>query len=218
MKKCMYAGLILVMFLGNNAKATDFSAGMNLGYYSGVGLHFYLSALNFTRDIPLTARLGVGHSRLNPGNAAAARKIFINDATNGTPQKDGGITYFQFDLIFPLRKKGFGSRLYLGPRFSHYRGNFKFIGGNEFFDITSDQWGVGAGLESSFSISSRVEFVLGGGVEYFLTSQLTGHDTAYSPDGEHINSRNDYTYNDADEAINQPGLEFRVMLGLQYRL
>ncbi|RMG20659.1 MAG: hypothetical protein D6732_28525 [Methanobacteriota archaeon] len=218
LERRILAGIFFLLFLAKPGLTGDFSAGMNMGYYCGAGLQFYFSADNFTRDFPLTARLGMGYSLCNPGNAASARKIFINDATNGTPQKDGGITYIQFDLIFPIRKKGLGSRLYVGPRYSHFKGNFKFIGGNEFFDITSNQWGMGAGLESLFTISSRVKFLLGGGLEYFTKSSLQGHDTVYAPDGENINSRNDYTYSDADAAINQPGLEFRLMLGLQYHL
>jgi hypothetical protein len=88
-----------------------------------------VSAANFARDFPLSARLGIGYTSFDPGNAAA-RKIFI--------------------------------------------------------------------------------------IEYYFSSRLRGHDTSYSPDGENVNPREEYTYNDANEAINRPGIEFRLMIGLQY--
>lgn len=68
-----------------------------------------------------------------------------------------------------------------------------------------------------FPMGTKADFVIGAGMDDFFDAQLKGHDTAYSPDGEDVNPRNDYTYTDADEAINQPSLELRFMIGVNYR-
>ena len=47
---------------------------------------------------------------------------------------------------------------------------------------------------------------------------MTGHDTTYSPDGTNINPRHNYTYDDADEAINNPKFEINGLIGLNYNI
>jgi len=211
--------LLISIFSTTNIRATDFHAGMNLGYYGGLSWSVYGNAADFARDFPLTVRFSIGHIWLDPGDAAGARKIFINNATNGIPEKKGGTTYFQFDFVYPLNIKSLpGSRLYIGPRYARFKGNFKYVGGNEDFDVTSNQWGLGAGLESVFAMTRKMDLLIGGGIEYYFSAKLKGHDTAYSPDGQDVNPREDYTYSDANAAINQPGFEFRLMIGFQYRL
>ena len=106
--------------------------------------------------------------------------------------------------------------VFAGVRNSMFTANFRFIGGNEDFDVTSNQWGVGAGLRTAFPISRNVSFVMSGGLDWYLSSTLTGHDTSYSPDGESVNGRNDYTFTDADEAVNQPKLHPVGMIGISY--
>jgi hypothetical protein len=56
------------------------------------------------------------------------------------------------------------------------------------------------------------------GGDYFFDAKLQGHDTAYLPDGENVNPRDDFTYKDADKAINQPKIEFRLMIGFSYAI
>lgn len=56
-----------------------------------------------------------------------------------------------------------------------------------------------------------------GGLDYFIASTLTGHDTSYGPDGDGVNERDGCTWDDANEAINQPGLEPRLLAGVNYR-
>ena len=103
-------------------------------------------------------------------------------------------------------------------RYASFKGNFKFIGDNEDFDVTSNHWGVGAGLEAGFPISKRINFVLLTGFDYYSSATLYGHDTSYSPNGEDSNPREDYQYSDADKAVNQPNFEPRIMLGFSYRV
>ena len=104
-----------------------------------------------------------------------------------------------------------------GVRYSRFRGNFKYVGGNEDFDVKSSHWGIGASLQSHFAMGGRFDLVLDGGLDYFFSSRLSGHDTSYDPDGTAVNPREDYTYTDADAAIGQPKLRPVLMLGGSYR-
>jgi hypothetical protein len=45
---------------------------------------------------------------------------------------------------------------------------------------------------------------------------LYGHDTSYSPDGENVNDRKGFTFEDADNAVNQPKHNLKAMVGLGY--
>ena len=103
----------------------------------------------------------MGHTRLDPGIAADARKIFINDATNGTPEKSGWMWDLRMDFLYRLRILGLqDAYAYAGVRYSMFTGNFKYIGGNEDFDVTSNQWGWGAGVKASFPMGKIVAFTL----------------------------------------------------------
>ena len=190
------------------------TSGIFLGYNGGFGLQGNLTVSNFAKDFPLSARFAIGYTTLDPGNALAARKIFINDATNGVPEKSGTDWNFRMDLLYKVNFLSL-KRFYIfgGPRYSTFSGEFDFINGNEFFKITSSQWGFGLGAESYFMIIPSLDMVLSTGVDYYLNSTIEGHDTAYNPDGTAINSRNGYTYSDADQAINQPQIVPRVMIG-----
>ncbi len=193
-------------------------AGVSLGYYSGMGFQVFGMISDFAKDFPLSARIGIGYTSVNPGKSAEARRIFINDATNGTPEKSGRTWDYRLDLLYKVNILSL-KRAYalIGPRHAKFTGNFKYIGGNEDFDITGSQWGLGAGLESYFAMSNKIDLVITGGLDYYFNSRLTGHDTSYSPDGDNVNPRNDYVYKDADEAIGQPKLEPRLMFGFTYK-
>ena len=75
---------------------------------------------------------------------------------------------------------------------------------------------LAGGLESAFAISPKFDLMVNAGVDYLPAAELKGHDTSYSPDGETGNERDDYTYDDADKAINQPEFEMRLLIGLKY--
>jgi hypothetical protein len=162
-------------------------------------------------------RLAAGYSRREAGKADDARRIFINDATNGTPEEKAWLWDIRLDFMYDF---GWSSSadIYVtgGVRHSNFTANFKYIGGNEDFDVTSNQWGLGTGLEGYFNITPKLQFVVSGGVDYYFPSALKGHDTEYNPDGDHVNPRNDYTYDDADDAVNQPSWEPRALIGLSY--
>jgi len=189
--------------------------GLILGYNGGFGGQFDLTIGNFQGGVPLSARFGIGYTISEPGIADSARKIFINDATNGTPEESGYGWNLRFDILFPVNIL-YKSDIYFGARYSMFTANFKYVGGNEFFDITSDQFGLGAGIETQLPLVPNLYLIFSGGADYFFESTLSGHDTAYSPDGENVNPREGYSYENADNAINQPKLIGRFLIGINY--
>jgi hypothetical protein len=206
--------------------ASKVYAGFLTGYNRGYGIQANVGLTNVGNESPIELRFGLGYTFLNPGNALDARRIFINNNTNGTPEKSGRSIDYRLDFIF--HKPIFGlqhSYLILGPRGSSFKGNFAYIGGNEEFDVISNQWGLGVGLENRTSIAANLNLVVAVGLDYYIPSTLTGHDTAYSPDNDNVNTRNDnenddepFTYKDANEAIKQPGLMPYAMIGLTLNL
>ena len=203
-------------YVGGNSDFHPYlSGGFQVGYSGGLGFQINGTISNFAQDLPLSIRGSIEYTFLNPGSPAEARKIFINDNTNGTPEKDGHMWDLRLDFLIKTNILRNNSSLFFGPRYSMFTGNFNFVGGNEFFSITSNQFGLGGGIETAFKINNRMNFLMSAGVDYFFANNLAGHDTEYNPDGEDINPRN-YTYEDADKAINQPKLEFRIMSGVNY--
>jgi len=210
-------GLAIVACATGSAKATRFSVGVQGGLRAGFGVEGNAMVKDFAQGFPMALRLAAGYSRREAGNAADARRIFINDATNGTPEERAWLWDVRFDFIYDF---GWSSSADIfvtgGVRYAAFTANFKFIGGNEDFDVTSNQWGLGVGMEGYFKITSHLDFVLGGGVDYYFAATLKGHDTEYNPDGDHVNPRDDYTYDEADDAINQLTWEPRALIGIAY--
>lgn len=202
------------------------SAGFLAGYNRGLGFQGNLTLHNIGNELPFELRAGVGYAFLNPGNSADARRIFINNNTNGTPEKSGRSIDYRIDFLFP--KSIFGlknSYLILGPRGSSFKGTFKYIGGNEEFDVISHQWGLGLGIENHVRMSPKLNLAVVIGLDYYIPSTLHGHDTSYSPDNDNVNPRNDnqnddnpFTYKDANAAIYQPGFMPYAMIGLNFKL
>ncbi len=213
LRRIVAPGVSLLLAAGSTL-AGEFSASFATGYTGGLGFRGSVMAKDFARGFPLGLEFGIGYTIREPGNAADARRIFINDNTNGTPEKAGHMWDFRLDFLYPLRS--LPASLYAGVRRSYFNANFDFVGGNENFDVTSDQWGIGAGLKGLFEMSPKLSLVVSAGMEYFFSAQISGHDTAYSPDGEHINPRDNYTYDDADAAINQPKFFPAALIGVSY--
>jgi hypothetical protein len=210
---------VSLLMIQNNSVASNYSAGFSLGYNNGFGFQAsgYLS--NFAQDFPLKLRLSIGYTLTsNPGSSPDARRIFINNATNGTPEKQGWFWDYKFDFMYRVNWLSLRQLyLYGGPRYESFTGNFKYIGGNEDFDVITSQWGIGTGLQGFFSMSPTLDFTLSVGADYFFSNMLKGHDTEYYPDNENVNPREDYNYNDADKAINQPDLLLNFMIGINYK-
>jgi len=202
------------------------SGGVIAGYNRGFGIHTNFTVRGFSSQFPFELRFGIGYTILNPGNASDARRIFINNATNGIPEKNGRTFDGRFDFLLPKSIFGFNhSYIAFGPRFSTFKGNFKYIGGNEDFDVKSHQWGIGGAIEHHFRMISNFSLVIQYGLDHYFPSTLTGHDTSYSPDNDNVNPTNDsqnennpFAYRDADRAIKQPVLMPRIMIGMNFNL
>ncbi len=218
LNKLIKTVFVAVALLPFSATAFTYSAGIQAGYNGGPGFYLNSELSDFARQFPFKLRLGAGWSSVaNPGNALDARKIFINNAANGRPEKRGWLYSFRMDLLYPVSWfKMSDAFVYGGPRYSMFTANFNFVDGNEDFDITSDHWGWGMGLVKSFRINRHFVLQLDAGLDYFLSAIIYGHDTSYSPDDENVNPREDFKYDDADKAINQPRLNLRLMMGLNY--
>jgi len=232
--KGLLAGIaVFILFIGINVNGQEanksqmkYLAGIVTGYNRGFGVQTTLTAYNFGSSFPIDLRFGIGLTLLNPGNAADARKIFINNATNGVPEKNGRSFDFRLDFLFP--KTIFGnsnSFIVAGPRFSTFTGHFDYVDGNEVFDVTSSQWGLGIGLENHFKMTEKLSLFLTYGVDGYLPSTLTGHDTSYNPDNNNVNpeennqnDNNPFNYKDANKAIAQPFIMPRFMIGLDIKL
>ena len=202
------------------------SIGIQTGYNRGFNLTGNFTIYNIAEGLPGNIRFGIGYNRFNPGNAADARRIFINNATNGVPEKKGKSFDYRIDYMMPYTLFDLkDSYLVFGPRYSNFTAKFDYIGGNEKFTITSKQLGIGIGAESYFKMTSGLDLILATGLDYFFNSTLDGHDTSYSPNNDNVNPRNDnqnddvpFTYKDANKAIKQPQFMPRIMIGIAYRL
>jgi hypothetical protein len=191
------------------------SIGGFVGFQDGLSIQAFALARDFAQGFPLRARFRIARTSVEPGSAPDARKVFINDATNGTPREAGTTWDFGVDGLFPMSGR---AQFFGGVRYTRFKANFKYVGGNEDFDVTSGHWGLAAGMEAEFPMGARMSLLLSGGGEYFFSSRLSGHDTSYSPDGDDVNPRKDYTYNDADDAVDQPVWRPVALVGFSYRL
>jgi hypothetical protein len=198
--------------------ASHFSGAFTAGYRSGRGFEAMVVARDFLGHSPLRARLGLRYAAVNAGRAMDARHVFINDNTNGTPEQSATTSGLKLDLLYPVHLLG-QPHLYAfgGPRRAWYKADYRFVGGNEDFEVSSHHWGVGAGLENHYPMSPRVALTLAAGLDYYFPSTLYGHDTSYSPDGTTVNGRAGYSYSDADRAVGQPKLDPIMVLGIELR-
>jgi hypothetical protein len=199
------------------AAAQKFSGGMQLGYNGGPGFEVHGTVRQLAQNFPFRLRTGISYTTSNPGSAADARRVFINNATNGTPEKRGYRWDFRFDLSYPVNLFSM-KRVYLfgGPRYSRFTANFRYVGGNEDFDVICNQWAWGIGLKNYYKMAAKLDLVTSAGLDYYLGSTLIGHDTSYASDGTTVNGREDYTYRDADAAVNQPKFGLMLMIGFNY--
>ena len=220
--------LVNVQFVKCQNQTTDggIALGVLAGYNRGFGAQLNATVFKPIESIPASFRVGVGYTSLDPGSSSDARRVFINNATNGVPESKAKSFDYRLDVLWPIALFSTAkSYMHVGPRYSSYRANFKYIGGNEDFDVTSRQFGLGLGVESHFKINQRLDLVVLAGADYFFDNTLKGHDTSYSPDNDNVNPRNDnqnndalFEYSDADKAIKQPQIMPRFMVGVNYYL
>ena len=216
-------GLVLLVAIAPAAPdaraATRTSVLAAAGYAGGPGAYLGVTFRDFAERLPLGLRLGIGYSGTDPGDPWAARRVFINGNENGTPSESGRRWDYRLDGVWRTHWGPF-DRLDLvgGPRLSRFDAEFDFVGGNEFFDVVSTQWGLGVGAEATYRMSERLDLVVASGLDYYVDATISGHDTSYSPDGDAVSPVGDYSWRDADDAIHQPKLAPRLLLGVQWGL
>ena len=217
--RMLLRGLCASLLMASMVGATETSLDLGFGATTGFGGQVGLTLEEFTRDVPLSLRFSTAYSSREAGKALDARHVFINDNTNGTPDESAHNWQFRLDLLHPVGSfAGAPLRLGVGLRRSSFTGTFDFVGGNEKFDVTTQMWGAGVLLESAFPVTDTVDFTLQAGLDHFFDASLEGHDTTYDPDGDHANPRDGYDYDSADDAVNQPTLEFFGLIGLRVGL
>ncbi len=200
------------------ARAADLSVGVAGGWQGGGVLRLGASATNVWRGVPLSFELGVGHAFIDPGDPAAARRVFINENTDGTPEESGGVWDFRADAVWRLKLWGMKDLgAVLGVRYSRYAGRFKYVGGNEDFTISSNAWGVGLGARAAWPVGKRLSVTAALGLDWFPRQKLYGHDASYTSNNVN-NGREDFTWSDADAAVNQPWLLPSLLVGMSWSL
>ncbi len=200
------------------ARAAESGGTFGAGYDGGPAGSMELSIGRFLQESSVELGLSVSWASRSPGDAAGARKIFINDAKNGTPEKSGSAWIYRLDIAHPLTEiSGRLLSVFAGPRYSRYTAHFRYVGGNEEFDVRCNQYGLGGGLRASLPLGDRSALLIRGGADYYLESSLQGHDTRYDPNGEDVNPRGEYGYADADAAIDQPRVIGRFIVAIRVR-
>lgn len=213
---------VSLLTLAAPARALDLGWTALGGWQGGGVLRLTATASKVVAKVPLSFDLGVGHAFIDPGNAALARQVFINQNSGGTPEERGGVWDFRADGVWGIAVKGFTDvGLSLGVRYSIYSGRFKYVGDNEDFTITSNAWGFGVGARGSLPINKKLSLTAAAGLDWFPTQTLYGHDASYSSDNVN-DGRTDgngvpYTWSSADRAVNQPWLLPNLLVGVSWR-
>ena len=195
---------------------------ISVGYYGDAGVSIALRLEEKSQDFPFFIQARGGYSyQIDPGNATDARQIFINDNTGGNIEKYGESYLTALDLGWNWKAfERLSLEFTLSGLWNYYSAHYSFIGNNESFTVTTTPFGLGAGVALHIPISdSSSSILIKGGGEYFPKAQLDAHGTYYyTPDGEDARPRNDYTYEEADAAVNQPSLRGFVQIAFLYTI
>ena len=198
-------------------RAVDLSVGAFAGYQNGFGLSALGTAGSLIKNVPLGVDFGIGVTWLNPGDAALARAVFVNDATNGTAQTSGSVWDLRLDAVWFFHMSGLEQTgVFLGPRLSLFSGDFHYVGGNEDFTVTSNNWGVGAGVRGAIPLSRHWGLAVQAGLDWYPVITLYGHDSTYSSTGYSVNPKAGYDFSAAYAAINQPHFVPSLLVGLSW--
>ena len=191
-----------------------------LGYYDDLGITLGLRMESENSQLPfyIQGRIGTTY-QFEPGNAEDARKIFINDNQGGNIQEYGQSWLFAIDLGWRIHQKDdMLFEINASGILNQYNAHFAFIGNNESFTVKTRALGIGLGGNMKIGLSdSRSSLILKGGVEFFPKTRIDAHGSYfYTPDDTDDKPRNDYSYSDADDAINQPFFRPYLMVGILY--
>lgn len=199
--------------------------GADAGFFNDLGGRARISWLNISDDLPAGIHLALGrYHQTDPGNAKEARNIFINDAEGGQVDKYGTTWLLEVDTSYRLTSfRSMDIHATTGPRWAFYKAHFAYVGDNEEFDVKSNPFGWGIGAAGFVQFSKHFVFNVNLGFDYFFKSKFEAHgEYYYTPNGVDENPRTsgdtgeDYTYSDADSAVNQPRTEVKAFLGVSY--
>jgi hypothetical protein len=205
------------------ARAADLGFSLYGGYQGGVGGRLVATVGDLFPGVPLAVSAGVGYALRDPGDPALARAVFVNQNTNGTPEESGHAWDARLDFVWLFGVPGLvDAGLFGGVRRTWFTGEFRYVGGNEDFEVRSQQWGWGLGLRGALAIGRAWSLSGSLGFDHYPAWSVTGHDATYRSDGSSVNARNDgagytYTSRDADQAVNQPEFVPFVLLGVTWR-
>ena len=210
--------LFAMILLAGSVFGANVYEEFRVGYANDFAVELGFKLDELSPELPLSVKASGGYIRqVSAGNADAARQVFINDATNGSPSEYGESWYYGVTLAYEfITADSLGVSVFGSGKRNQYNAFFIFTGGNEAFRVTTTQFGVGGGLELVVrSEPGKSGFALGGGAEYYFLSRIDSHGTFfYTPDGVDSRPRNDFTFEDADETINQPRLRPFVTLAV----
>ena len=154
-KTALFATLILTLS-PRVSQGMDTFGSLSAGYKSGLSLRGTMGLSGFAQGFPLSIEFGISYTSVDAGDPFPARRIFIADATNGTPEKYGTTWDLRLDFLYNLNLKGPKAiYVFAGPRFAMFDAHFHYVGANEEFDVTSNPWGIGLGMKGLFAISNR---------------------------------------------------------------
>ncbi|MDC7219059.1 MAG: hypothetical protein PQJ59_03900 [Spirochaetales bacterium] len=192
------------------------------GYYGDAGITFALRLEEESKRSPFFIQARGGYIyQTDSGNATDARAIFINDNSGGNVEKYGESYLAALDLGWKWKSlEKMSVELTLSGLWNYYLAHYSFIGDNEAFTVTTKPFGIGVGAALRMPLSnSRSSLMLKGGAEYFPKAQLNAHGTYYyTPSGEDDKPRDGYSYDDADEAVNQPRFRPYLLIGYLYAI
>jgi hypothetical protein len=207
--------LSLAAFASPAGAAMQTATGLSVGLNGGLGAEGSITAYDFAQGFPFSARFGVSLLSVDAGDAILARQVFVNNATNGSPEKAAHRWDMRVDLRHQIRGGRFhGAWGYFGPRLSLFRATYNYAGGNETFDAITNQWGFGAGIETLYPMGSAVDLAISAGLDGYANADIIGHDSTYSPSNANVNPKETFGYADANQAVNQPRLSPRFMVGI----
>jgi hypothetical protein len=106
----VYSTFVVALLLtsaAEPARATRFSVGALAGLRAGAGVEANVMLRDFAQGFPMAMRMAAGYSRREAGKAQEARRIFINDATNGTPEEKRALLDVHRQFQVHRRQRGF---------------------------------------------------------------------------------------------------------------
>jgi hypothetical protein len=194
-----------------------FTGVLSTGYKGGASFYAGGTFNTVSTGFPFGVRVGLERTAIDPGDAYQAHEVFIAENPDGEPRKRGESWDIRLDMLYPIKfMKLERSNVFFGGRYNDFEAYFEYVGGAETFDVASTHFGLGGGLETAFAMSQRVDLIFSVGADYYFASTLDGHDTFYRPNNDNDNAIRNYTYQDADEVINQPDVVTRIELAIGY--